>query len=413
MMMKTIALLGVLVTVSLAAVAQVEPAATGPARATGTLDYSLHDSVTAWWSAVLGSQEANSVSGVVDYTAGKARQPLSVSYSGGYTFNIAGENYDSGYFQNLRLAQTISGRKWRLRIGDVITYLPQAPTLGTAGIPGLGDPLTGPPTTGNPSQTVLTQNTHTINNMTTASFSIPITFAISLIADGTYQILRYPDLNGLDTTAMYGGGGITDRLDARTTLGGDVRESRYSYSGSSIAFTTTSMVVSISHNWSKGFSTHAAVGPDWISSHESSTGIPSSTNLSITGGASYHKRFDTISLDYYHGDNGGSGVFYGAQFNSLSASYSRMIEKKTILSARFGWVQDSGLQAGSGSSSGVFAGASFSRKLGKQFSFGTSYTATEQTQTGTIAGTAFSGLLQGVSVSLGYAPRGMKNVGQR
>jgi len=411
-MMKTIALLGFLMTASLAASAQVEPAATGPARPSGTFNYSVHDSFTAWWSEVLGDQEADSVSGVIGYQNGKSRRPLTVDYSGGYTFPLSGGTYDTGYFQNLRVGETLSGHKWRLRLSDVIAYLPQAPGFGIAG---LDDGVGGGPTTGTGATTVLTENSHTVNNMTTAAYSIPINFALTFNADGNYQILRYPGSDGLDTTAIYGGAGASWRLDSRTNIGGDFRESRYSYSGYDLSFTTTSVLASVTHSWSKGFSTHASVGPDWTSSHGTSGGFPSSTTLSIAAGVSYHKRFDTISAEYYHGDNGGSGVFYGAQFNSLSASYGRTIEKKTTISARFGYVQDSSLQTGTagGSSSGIFAGASYSRRIGRLFSLGTSYNVTEQSQTGTVNGNAFSGVLQGISVSVGYAPKGMKNIEQR
>jgi hypothetical protein len=410
MMMKAIALPGFVVVFSLAAFAQVEPAATGPARPTGNFNYSLHDSYSAWWSQALGNQQADSVSGIIGYTGGKSKRPLTVDYSGGFTFNLTGENYDSGYFQNLRLAETIGGRKWRLRLGDVIAFLPQAPNLGIAGILGVGDGTTPPPS--GPSQTVLTENTHTISNQTTASYSIPVNFAITLTADGNYQILRYPNTDGLDTNAMYGGVGLTYRVDARTNFGGDFREARYSYSGSTISFNSTSLQASITHTWSKGFSTHASVGPNWVSASGTSA-IPSSTSITFTGGVSYSKRYNTVAVTYYHGDNGGSGVFYGAQFNSLSATYSRQVEKKMVFSARFGYVEDSGLQAGSGSSSGIFAGATFARKIGRLFSLSASYLATEQNETGSVYGNAFSGLLQGITVSVGYAPKGMKNVGQR
>jgi hypothetical protein len=248
--------------------------------------------------------------------------------------------------------------------------------------------------------------------MSTVGYSIPINFALTFSADGNYQILRYPGTVGLDTTAIYGGAGVAWKLNNKTTIGGDFRESRYSYTGSTIDFTTTSVLASITRTWGKGFSTHASVGPDWISSHGTAD-FPSSTSISFTGGVSYHKRFDTLSADYYHGDNGGSGVFYGAQFNSLTGSYTRRIEKKTTLAARFGYIEDSGLVAGSGRSSGIFAGASCSRRIGRLFSLAVGYNATDQVETGTVNGNAFSGMLQGISVSVGYAPKGMKNIEQR
>jgi len=409
MITKSIALLGLLVTISLAAGAQVEPAATGPSRPSGSFNYSLHDSESAWWSRGLGNQWANSMSGVVDYQNGKSRQPLSLTYSGGYTFTLSQPLYDTGYFQNFAVAQSIGGRKWRMTISDVISYRPQSPTFGFSGIPGTGEPLGGPPTTGNPSETVLTENTHTINNLTSVSYGLPVNYALSVSASGNYQFLRFPDGNGLDTSAIFGSFGAAWRFNSRTTVNADFSESSYTYSGSSISFRSTSLLASISHNWAKGFSSHASVGPDWISSSGGSA-IPSSAHLSVTGGLAYHKRFDTISAEYYHGDNEGSGIFYGAQFDSLSALYSRRIEKKTTLSARFGYVRDSGLQAGSGSTSGIFAGTSYATRLGRYFSLGASYLVIQQSSSSQLPNNVLNDQLQGISVSVGFAPRGIRDI---
>lgn len=412
MMMKSIALLGFLVTISLSASAQVEPAATGPSRPSGSFNYSLHDSETAWWSGTLGNQWANSVSGIADYRTGKTRQPFTVQYAGGYTFTLSQPTYDTGYFQNLAMTESIGGHKWRVSIADIISYRPQSPTFGLAGVPGSGDILTGPPTTGTPTETVLTENTHTINNVTSVSYGLPVNYALSISVAGNYQILRFPDGNGLNTTAFFGSFGASWRFDAKTTVNTDLSEAAYTYAGSPITFRTTSVLGSISHNWSKGFSTHASVGPSWISSSGGSL-IPSSTHLSLAAGVSYHKRFDTISGEYYHGDNEGSGIFYGAQFDSLSVVYSRKIEQRTTLSARFGYERNTSLQAGAGSTSGIFSGVSLSRKLGRLFSLGGSYLITEQTSSSQLPNNVLNAVLQGITVSVGFAPRGMRNIEQR
>jgi hypothetical protein len=409
MMIKSIALLGFLVLISLSAGAQVEPAATGPSRPSGTFDYSLHDSETAWWSGGLGNQWANSVSGVVDYTTGKARRPFSLAYAGGYTFTLSQPTYDTGYFQNFSAAQTFLGRKWRLTVSDNLSYRPQAPTLGASGIPGTGEPLGSPPTTDSPTETVLTENTHTLNNHITVAYGLPINYALSISATGNYQILRFPDGNGIDTSAYFGSFGASWRFDAKTSVSGDISEASYRYSGSTISFGTTSALAGVIHSWNKGFSTHASVGPSWVTSSGGSS-IPSSTHLSLAGGVCFHKRFDTVSVEYYHGDNEGSGIFYGAQFQSLSAIYSRKIEKKTVLSARLGYVGDSGLQAGSGTTSGIFAGTSYSTRIGKLFSFGASYSVIEQSSSSQLPGNVLNDKLQGFSVSVGYAPRGIRNI---
>jgi hypothetical protein len=412
MMTKSIALLGFLVTVSLTASAQVEPAASGPARPSGSLTYSMHDSETAWWSGTLGDQWANSVSGIVNYRSGKAKQPFTVQYAGGYTFTLSQPTYDTGYFQNLAMTESIGGHKWRISIADIISYRPQSPTFGLAGVPGSGDILTGPPTTGSPTETVLTENTHTINNTTSVSYGLPINYALSITAAANYQILRFPDGNGINTSAIFGSFGGSWRFNANTTMTGNFSESAYGYEGSTISFRTSSLQGSISHNWAKGFSTHGSIGPSWVTSSGGSL-IPSSTHLSLAGGVSYHKHFDTISGEYYHGDNEGSGIFYGAQFDSLSLIYSRKIERRTTLSARLGFERNTSLQAGVGSTSGIFSGVSLSRRLGRLFSFGASYLLTRQGSSGQLPDNVLNATLQGITISVGFAPRGMQNIEQR
>ena len=409
-MMMKIALLGFLVTLSLTAVAQVEPAATGPSRPSGNLNYSLRDSQIAWWSGVLGDQQANALSGSLQYENGKTRNPLSVNYSGGYTFVLTGATFGTGYFQNLSIGDTFSGRKWRLRLSDGISYRPQAPTFGFSGVAGTGEPPTPPPVTGTPTETVLTENTHAINNVTTASYTMPINFAVSFLASGSYAILRYPDGNGYDSTAISGDVGASLRLSGRTSLTGEFEESRFGFGGGSGTFETSAVLGSVSHTFNKSFRATFSAGPAWVTSQGISN-FPSSTTVFLSGGLNYHKRFDTISINGYHGDNSGSGVFYGARFNSIGANYSREIEKKTTLSVNFGFQQNSGLQVNTGSSSGLFGSVSAARRLGRLFSLSAAYTATEQTAN-SLPGNVLNGLLQGASVSIGYSPRGIRGIEQ-
>jgi len=404
---RSVALLGFLVTVSLTAFAQVEPAATGPSRPNGTFNYSLHDAESTWWSQGLGNSQSNTASGVVGYINGRARRPFTLNYSGGYSWTFSGSTYGSGYFQNLGLSQAFVGRKWRLSITDNISYRPQAPTYGFSGVPGTGEPITGSGSTGTPTETVLTENTHTINNGTRVSYSMPLSFAISFFADAAYSILDYPDGNGLDTSSFLWSAGVSRRIAARTSLTAIFLESRFTYPGTPTSITTTGVLGTVSHGFRKNLTAHVSAGPEWITT-SGIANIPSSINYSLSAGLVYTRRFDNMSVNFDHGDNGGSGIFYGAEFNSVNATYTRRVEKDYSFAGRFGYQETAGLETGSGSASGYFAGASASRRLGKLFSLGVIYTAAQQTASSQLPGNTLNTLLQGVSVSLGYAPRGMK-----
>jgi hypothetical protein len=406
-MKRSAVLLGFLFAVSLAAIAQVEPAANGPARRTGTFNYSLHDTESTWWSGGLGNSQSNTASGNLSYINGKSHRPFTLNYSGGYSWTFSGSSYGSGYFQNLGLSQGFMGRKWRLTVSDNLSYRPQAPTFGFSGVPGTGEPITGSGSTGSPTETVLTEDTHTINNGTRVSFGMPLSFAVGFFADADYDILRYPDADGLNTDSFLFGTGVSRRVTARTSVTGAFQESRFTYPGTTTAFKTTAVLGTVTHGFKKRLTGHVTAGPEWISTSGITT-FPSSINYSISAGLTYSRRLDDMSVNYYHGDNGGSGIFYGAEFNSLSATYGRKIEKSYSVAVRFGYQETAGLQTGSGSASGYFAGASTSRRLGKLFSAGVTYTATQQTTSSQLPGNALNTLLQGVSVSIGYAPRGMK-----
>jgi hypothetical protein len=293
-----------------------------------------------------------------------------------------------------------------MSIADNIAYRPQAPTVGFSGIPGTGEPIASPPTTGTPSETVLTQNTHVIDNSTRASFSLPIDYATSVFANGNYMVLRYPDGNGIDTTAISATAGASQRIDSRTSVTGEFQESKYTYTGANVAFRTTAVIGTVSHEWNKGLGARASVGPEWIGS-DGANAFPSSLHLSVTAGLTYRRRFDSASIQYSYGDNGGSGIFYGAQFNTLSGTFTRTLRNKASFSARFGYQQTTGFQAGSGSTRGLYASVTASRRLGKLFSLMASYNDTEQLATSNLPGNVLNGMLQGVSVSIGYAPRGM------
>ena len=125
-----------------AAQAQVAPATTGPAGfpVSGTLRYDLRYTQTAqFYGGPQGDSQSSIVSGDLAYANSSHKRPFALMYSGGDMWNITGGSGETGVFQHLSASQGIVGRKWTLNFSDNVGYMPQAPTTGFSGIPGVGD----------------------------------------------------------------------------------------------------------------------------------------------------------------------------------------------------------------------------------------------------------------------------------
>src|ERR1700679_3071635 len=158
--MKTIFKFGAFLIVSATAVhGQVAPAATSGAAG---LQYSFRYAQTAEFTKSDGDFQTLSPSASVEYSNGAERHPFSLKYTGGYNWGFSGPAYDTGFFQRLRLSQSMVWPKWEAYVTDNVSYLPEAPSVGFSGIPGVGEGI-GEPNPEPSSQSILSQNTHIVN----------------------------------------------------------------------------------------------------------------------------------------------------------------------------------------------------------------------------------------------------------
>ena len=426
-MKQVLAIIAIIIVCATAARGQVEPTATGPARPTANFGYTLRDSMNVNWGAGLGVWSTNTVSGQVDYSNGKPKHPLRVLYSGGYAFHLSGSSFGTGYFQNMLVSQAFSHHSWRWGLSDRIAYLPQAPTTGFSGLPGTGEPIGGGGgSTTPPDLTVLTLNTHSITNTISASGGIFIGKSTTIDFGGGYYTLRFLNAAGYDTDSINYSAGFGQKITPRSSITGQFNGSKFSYPGYTLSFINNNLLIGYQRTWNRKLSTHVQVGPSFVISSDTSV-FPSSTRISITANANYHYRYESMGANYFHGTNGGSGIFYGSEFDSVSAQYSRTFERKISTGVEMGFNHTTAL-SGSGSNSttgtgtgtgttptgvtpiygttsGLFFGAQAARRFGKHISTSASYSATSQSLGSNLPGNVINGLLQGFTVSVGYSPR--------
>lgn len=410
-MKTTLWLFAVLSAMYGAASAQVVPAATGPAAALagGSVQYALRYSETAEFATTIPTMQTANVSGSLNYLSGSERRPFVMQYGGGYTWTISGPAYESGQSQRLFLSQGIDWRKWKVTVSDDASYLPQSPTTGFLGIPGIGEPIGVTNPTPASGQSILTLNTHAVENVAIGNLDHEFNLATSLNLGGEYGLLRYPNGDGLDTNTEIANAEILHHFNARNALSGTYLYSNYSYPAYNFTFESNTGMLGYEHRWTRNLTTKLAAGSEWLSS-SIGTVVPSSTGVAANASVTYALPNTSASAIYTRGTNGGGGYLLGAEVDTVAANFSRQFGLNLTIGLTGGYNRTAGL-SNNGTTDATFGGAQGTWRIGQNFIVFANYTGTDQSSTSALPTNALSQLLQTVGFGIGYSPR-LKHVRQ-
>ena len=384
--------------------AQVKPAATGPwvPVPPGQLKYALRYSQSVESGESLGTWQTSTMSGSLDYSNQSERLPFNMIYGGGYNWIISGPDYNAGLFQHLLISQAIAGRRWSVSVSDNVSYTPEAPTFGFTGIPGVGEPIAGQnPAASSPDQSILTLSTNVLDNAASAEAMHNLSPATVLSAGGSYNILRFPDGNGINTNDVAVNGGLNWRLDARDSFFGNYVFSEFAYPDYHFSFQTNSGLAGFKRVWSRKITTNISVGPEWTSS-SNTIAVPSSLGVTANAALSYKFGYSSAGLNYSRGINGGAGYLIGAETDSASASYSRQFGRELVVGATGSYMRTAAL-ANRGSTAAKYGGAEATWQLGKHWTVFGNYTAMTQSTSASLPGNALGQLIQTFSFGIGLS----------
>ncbi len=361
-----------------------------------------------------GNYYMTSFSGDAEYISKNTQRPFNLLYAGGLLLSsYSGQGVST--FQSLTASQGLVRGKWALGVSDSVSYLPQSPTTGLSGIPGVGDlgsqPLPDPQA---PGQTVLTNYARRVSNYVSGNIERQLNPKTSLSGSGSYGILKFLDSRYLSSTQISGQLGINRRLDQRTGVSLSAVYSTFSYSNNSSSFNTRGLNVGYNRQLSKTLSFDASAGPQWVNSFQALpqlTGgtvpitVPARLTYSANVGVAYTHQHTNGSLAYSRSINGGSGVLVGSQADQVSAQGLHNWGRDWSASASLGYARTAAL-ASTGTVSSVFAGTQVSHRFGQNFSGYASYTATHQSIPAILAGqNAYSGLSHSLGFGVTFSPR--------
>ena len=307
------------------ALAQVVPAASSPSTLalSGILRYNFrYAQAGQFGGASLGDWNTSTLSASLGYANEKERLPFTLDYIGGYTWTLAGSPYATGFFQHLLLSQGVAWRKWHVKLSDDASYRPQAPTTGFSGISGIGEPIGEPIPSLPSSQSILTLNTHAVDNLAHGEIDHMLNDAFSLNAGGTSELLRYPDDNGLNTDTLTSNGGLTWYVNKLNFISGNYMFSHFTYPDYNFGFTSNSALFGFNRNWNREITTTFSAGPQWTHSSDDSI-VPPSVGVAVNAEISRESRFESASLFYSRATTGGAGYLFGAETDSVNAHFSR------------------------------------------------------------------------------------------
>jgi len=393
----------------------------------GELHYALSASQIIQFGFYGAGQETSStaLSGDVAYTAKSTMRPFSMIFAGGLILpNQQGQDFSS--FWNIAASQGYIARHWIFNVSDSFSFLPQSPTTGLSGIPGVGDlgaiPVQGP--VEGPAGGILSVSGNRYVNSLSGSVERQISHDTSLSGSGSWSVLNFLDkkasASGLDSTQISGLVAVNQRLDARSSASINGTYSIFTYSGAvningfaQPDIATRGVNASYQRLMSKSLSLALSAGPQWVYSSDSGI-VPSKLNVAGSATVSYSRGFTNASVSYSRGVNAGSGVLAGALSDSVYASLGHTYGRQWVASLTTGYSHSSGLTqlavAGTVPENvrydTFFGGAEVRRGFGPHLSGYLSYTVQDQSNNLPAgARNALNGTNHTIGIGVTFTPR--------
>ena len=355
-------------------------------------------------------------SGNMEYLGKSTVHPFSMLYAGGvYISSYAGQGTTT--FQSLTASQGLVAGRWAMGVSDSVSYLPQSPTTGITGIPGIGDlGYQTLPDPSLPAQSVLTNYGSRISNTISGNIERQLTGRTSLTGSGSYGILRFISGEGYSSDQITGQVGLNHQIDRRSSVSLTAVYSIFTYNNTPTSMQSRGLNLGYSRTLTKELSMSVSAGPQWTNSYfaqlpgtAASTGVavPSTLNAAATASLSYTHKHVGASLGYSRGVNAGSGVLLGGVSDSLSGSVQRAWGRNWSAAVTGAYSRTRSIGGTTaGSSNAIVGGTQVSRRLGQNFSTYGSYTYIYQTVPAYLVGqNAFNGRSQSIGVGITFAPR--------
>lgn len=353
-------------------------------------------------SNAIDTIQMSNVSGSVAYANAEKQKPFTMQYAGGYTWNLAGPDYQSGQFHRMDLTQGFVSRRWKLNLEDDVSYLPQAPTTGFSGVPGIGEVIGTPNPNPSTNQSILTLNTHILDNNARGTLDHTLSYSTTLRIGGNSDVLHYPDGNGIETRSTNATAMLIRRLTGRTSILADYRFIQYGYPGRNLTYDTQTGQAGLRHLFTRNLAIDLQGGPQWIISTNSSV-VPSKLTYAADASITYIKKWTSLGASYIHDTNGGSGYMLGGIVDSAGGNLQHHFGENVTLGITGGYSRTSALDTNN-TITGEFGAVQGTWQLGRLMVFA-NYTGTGQSMNSPLPVNVLNQTLNSFSFGFGLSSR--------
>ena len=378
----------------------------------GTLTYSLSASEAFLTGYGGGVDYSTAVSGSLGYLSSSPTKPFSLVYSGGYLYSSVPGYPPNSTFQNLAASQVWTTKHWNFVIDDAVSYLPESPTTGLSGIPGVGDIGVEPVQIGDqPTQSIFTNYATRIGNGLNGGISRIINKSLSINGSASWQVLHFLNNEGIDSSMVSASVGPTYRINARSSASANVV---YSYTDNKYAeqsypFETEGITFEYQRQLTHFLTMNVSAGPQrTFGSGSTETLIPSQITPVASASLTYSRRTTTATVSYSRATNAGSGVVFGALTSTIGGTVREQFSRNWQGALTASYAQSESLAEIAGINEdyhSTYGGGQISRRLSRSFSAYFSYTAVTQNENNVVVvQPAYSGLSQTFSVGITYSP---------
>jgi len=364
------------------------------------------------------------VSGGIGYSSMSTKAPFDMVYSGGVLISESSGQNTSTY-QDLSVSQGLMAGRWVFGLDDSVSYLPQSPTTGYSGIPGVGDIGVIPP--GGPTAGytggLLTFSGDRVDNTVSGSAERLFTGKTSASAVGSWSIEHFLNGNeGFDNSGVSGEAALNHRIDGRDTISANAVYSLFTFGKNEggINFETRGVNGVFTRLLSRTLSLEVSAGPQWVTSSDKAL-IPNSLSAAASAGLGYAHGLTNAELGYTRGVNGGSGVQLGGLSDTASAGVSHAYGREWLVAVTGSYSHTEALTKSNvlppagltipfgGTFSTVFGGVQVTRRISRSLSGYASYTAQHQSYDSKFTGVnAFNGTSHTFGIGITYTPHALR-----
>jgi hypothetical protein len=342
-------------------------------------------------------------------------------YNGGDSVAVPalyGSTYN--WYQDVAIEQDMNWNRWTVRLRDDFLASPQAgfggQNMGGPGLlgqfnPGGGIALSSLSSGFGQNGTILTGQAMRLSNTALGEADYAVSRRSTLTFSGTYGLMHFLDPGYIDNHLVNAQVGYDYTLSPKDTIALIAGYVRSGYAGSAQITESDRLNVAFGRKITGRLAFQLTGGPMRVRLYNFVPQVAPQWTWNLNTHITYELRRTGYSLSYAHDTTTGSGVFFGARTDVITASLHRRLTKMWTFTTNAGYARNVSLVTAGPAASNFnnwYGGANISRQVGRHATIGFNYGLQQQSTNVIVCPVANCGtttLGQTFGMSLTWHPR--------